>query len=339
MSSTGKRIDYVDFYRFIGITLMIIGHVGVGSTYEKIVHAFNMPMFFLVSGYCFGNGTDFRNFIKNKSKRLIIPYFAFSLFTFLMLRRINGIGVSRMTHVLWINNVDTPIAGVWFITALFFGNLLFFFINKINNSWIKWSLSFFLFLLGLSLERDFSLQLPWSLNAAFASVLFICIGKEFRREEQKDSAAAEVPRGGGKNLLPIWSLALFALAIGLAYANRMVNMRTNTYDNIALFFFVATVVSLLLLRYCRIFDRIVADSPYNAVKKLYGIFCSIGRYSICYLCSNQVAIRYSRKLAEALHVQNKVATAAFVLVCSFLAMYVLHNVIVKTKLRVIIGEF
>ena len=59
-----KRIEYVDIFRGIGIILMILGHIGYIGIFDKIirhvgfnvsadivVHAFHMPMFFVVSGF------------------------------------------------------------------------------------------------------------------------------------------------------------------------------------------------------------------------------------------------------------------------------------------------
>ncbi len=47
-----SRLKYVDFFRGIGIIMMVMAHVGFGG-YDHFVHAFHMPMFFFVSGYFF----------------------------------------------------------------------------------------------------------------------------------------------------------------------------------------------------------------------------------------------------------------------------------------------
>ena len=44
-----NRIEYIDYYRAIGIVMMVMGHIGFGATFDKFIHAFHMPMFFLVS--------------------------------------------------------------------------------------------------------------------------------------------------------------------------------------------------------------------------------------------------------------------------------------------------
>ena len=53
INSQTERIDYLDIARCIGIILMIMGHVGFSKRFDHFIHAFNMPMFFIISGYLF----------------------------------------------------------------------------------------------------------------------------------------------------------------------------------------------------------------------------------------------------------------------------------------------
>lgn len=45
------RLEYIDILKGIGIILMIMGHIGFGGIFDFYIHAFNMPLFFFVSGY------------------------------------------------------------------------------------------------------------------------------------------------------------------------------------------------------------------------------------------------------------------------------------------------
>lgn len=80
---TGNRIKYIDFFKGIGIILMLAGHMafgglqGVGDLAEKYIHAFHMPMFFVIWGYFYHKKTNYISFIKGKSKTLLIPYIVF----------------------------------------------------------------------------------------------------------------------------------------------------------------------------------------------------------------------------------------------------------------------
>lgn len=65
MNEQVNRVSYIDFFKSIGILLMIMGHIGFGNTFDIYIHAFHMPMFFFISGYLFHN-YDFKKFITKK---------------------------------------------------------------------------------------------------------------------------------------------------------------------------------------------------------------------------------------------------------------------------------
>ena len=48
--NTISRIEYIDVFKAFEIILMIMGHIGFGSIFDKIIHGSHMPMFFFVSG-------------------------------------------------------------------------------------------------------------------------------------------------------------------------------------------------------------------------------------------------------------------------------------------------
>ena len=55
MSSTvninSNRIEAFDIAKGLGILIMVMGHTGFGTTFDKIIHTFHMPLFFFISGY------------------------------------------------------------------------------------------------------------------------------------------------------------------------------------------------------------------------------------------------------------------------------------------------
>ena len=49
-----SRAGYIDVFRGIGILLMVMGHINsFGGYFDKFIHAFHVPMFFVISGYLF----------------------------------------------------------------------------------------------------------------------------------------------------------------------------------------------------------------------------------------------------------------------------------------------
>lgn len=53
-----SRVEYIDILKGIGIILMIMGHIGFSGIFDFYIHAFNMPLFFFVSGYLYKTKTE-----------------------------------------------------------------------------------------------------------------------------------------------------------------------------------------------------------------------------------------------------------------------------------------
>ena len=102
MESAGKRVNfirYIAYLQAIGIVLVVFGHSFHQATGEDaavcnrifaIMHNFRMPLFMFVSGFlmmyttfCPGKDVTPRRFIRNKFRRLIVPFLFLSVVTFL----------------------------------------------------------------------------------------------------------------------------------------------------------------------------------------------------------------------------------------------------------------
>ena len=68
-----QRIDSLDFVRGICIIYMIMGHIAYKPIIDHYIHAFHMPLFFVVSGFFLinTNMTIKEYFIKMIKKLLI----------------------------------------------------------------------------------------------------------------------------------------------------------------------------------------------------------------------------------------------------------------------------
>ena len=61
----GKRIEWIDVSKGIGIILVLIGHISLNGGLNKFIYSFHMPLFFILSGFTF-NLAKKEKFIKNK---------------------------------------------------------------------------------------------------------------------------------------------------------------------------------------------------------------------------------------------------------------------------------
>lgn len=85
-----ESVGYIDLLRGFGIICMVMGHIGFGTLFDKLIHCFHMPMFYIVSGYFYHKPDDGKNYFKRKVNTLLKPYlifgFAYSIIAIMFLR-------------------------------------------------------------------------------------------------------------------------------------------------------------------------------------------------------------------------------------------------------------
>ncbi len=74
-----KRLDYIDICKFLGISLVIFGHMKMPNELLQWIYAFHMPLFFVISGYTYHPQPFDKQFILKKIKTIYIPFLLFAL--------------------------------------------------------------------------------------------------------------------------------------------------------------------------------------------------------------------------------------------------------------------
>ena len=126
ISPKSNRIDYIDLFRALGIMLMIMGQIGFGKHFDKFIHGFHMPMFFIISGFFFKK-ENIKIFLIKKLKTLIIPYFAFGIFHIFLYSIIyQDFKIEFIKNLFWEITLCIPISGaLWFLPAMFFAGIFY----------------------------------------------------------------------------------------------------------------------------------------------------------------------------------------------------------------------
>lgn len=85
--TTKQYYPEIDVIKGIAILLVILGHsfcsfpMNVGAEFPRLgylVRSFQMPLFFIASGFLFSVRGTFGEFLNKKTKRLVIPFFVFA---------------------------------------------------------------------------------------------------------------------------------------------------------------------------------------------------------------------------------------------------------------------
>jgi fucose 4-O-acetylase-like acetyltransferase len=138
MTTSAKRIQWIDIARGIGIILVVYAHAARGLvlsevlpsagwpiTVDTVIYAFHMPLFFILPGLNVERGVarGRRDFIVNKLQTIAWPYFLWSLV---------GGGLKLVAKPYTNNPISpadiiaipiAPIEQFWFLYVLFFCQL------------------------------------------------------------------------------------------------------------------------------------------------------------------------------------------------------------------------
>lgn len=140
----------------IGIILMVVGHSGCPPFLRDYIYMFHMPLFFIISGYCFKNKylSDFKTFANKRIIGLYFPFVKYGVLFVLLHNLFYRIGVfnadygsgiaseffniktigTHIAQIFLLINHEQLISPVWFISALFVGYFLFYFTKRFLNN-------------------------------------------------------------------------------------------------------------------------------------------------------------------------------------------------------------
>lgn len=158
----------------MGIFFVIMGHIGFGGLFSKWIHAFHMPMFFIVSGFFFNGKRDWKQFLLHGVKTLIVPYAVYGIVLLTIAYFFLGLAVQEIPYIMLHMNSDrADIASpLWFLMALFFAECFYYFIWKIA----KKEKSISIVVLGVTLIGKRCFPAPFSLDTACVAVGFLHVG-------------------------------------------------------------------------------------------------------------------------------------------------------------------
>lgn len=142
-----KRLDYIDMAKGIGVLLVLIGHMQGDPFYSYspyiqplcvFIFSFHMPFFFILSGILMAIKNDDRKSLPEIAKRrfrgIMVPYYWFSLFLLIYVLYYvfitNTVPLSGFFLNLWYVISGYGMNVLWFLPALYLGELLFIYLRQ-----------------------------------------------------------------------------------------------------------------------------------------------------------------------------------------------------------------
>lgn len=188
-----KRIHYFDIAKGIAMLCIIAGHLG-NVKINQLVFSFHVPLFFLVSGYFLNDKLPLAEYVRDKARRLAIPYVAaWACITVGELIKIYNLEHSVIgalktlanqvlaglygngSEIHWIflgGGYGVPTVGaIWFLPALFFALI----IVRYFMQWEYGGICIFLVAL-LGYESGKAAWLPLSIQSGMVAASFVYLG-------------------------------------------------------------------------------------------------------------------------------------------------------------------
>ncbi|MGG3623525.1 acyltransferase family protein [Bacillus gobiensis] len=243
----GKRIEWIDAAKGIGIILVVAGHVPTTDPIKQFIYSFHMPLFFFLSGLVFkSKDLGLKSFIQKKARSLLFPYVCFAIITYLFWFTVerhlpfsSDSDVDPFTPFMGIflsiedNHMMTYNPAVWFLTALFLVELAFFLYTKLTKGRFVVLFAALCGAIGYYGSLRLEGSLPWNVDVVFTAIAFYAFGYAM-----KNHLAQHKP----KRTL-ITCVLLFIVTAYVESYNIRVDMRGNDYGN-GLVFYLASLLGI-----------------------------------------------------------------------------------------------
>lgn len=256
---SAKRLSSVDLLKGIGIFLVVMGHCPDELNLHRWIYAFHMPLFAFIGGL-FLRPQPFRQFAVKKMTRLLVPFFAWSLFFWVLYDlviyfcepRLLGAQLKQIVYIA-IGSGQNAVKGyanvaLWFLPFLFSASMIYFIVAKLSErKWVEYAGVVFIAALGL-ICGFWELRLPYKLNTAFTLYPFLWAGTKYFRIIQ----SVQLHTWGR------WAAMIICLCIYVPCTlfNTRVDTASNVVGNFALFYPAAFAAIIFCAIICRMIDKI-----------------------------------------------------------------------------------
>lgn len=310
-----KRLEYVDIAKGIGLILVVCSH---SDAFDLMWYMMDMciPIFFFCSGYTFKMKGSFKESMKNKFKRLFVPYLFFNLVMFCVfchfsLRELVGILYSRYSlyplditpNIKFFTSGNYP---MWYLTSMIVSYFLFYLLVYFEK--YKHAIMLVYALLIVCFMNS-PILLPWSIDTAPLTALLIYVGMKVRKH----------------NLISMDIFLVMFLAlvyIGLRSVGGELNISVRMYGtSVAIYFLLAIIAPFLVLWGSKYLEGTIWGK----------VLLNLGQHSLTIFCIQLIFIVWTKKLYQHFFPQMPIGYMAgllevfFALVGGWIISLLLHK--------------
>lgn len=275
------RLNYVDITKGIGILLVVCSHTDALKLMWPFMGLF-VPIFYFCSGYTSSSRSAIGHAVKRRFRKLFVPYIFFNVvlliaFRHFSLREVVGVFYSRYClfplnvspNVYFFTSGNYP---TWFLTSMIVSSFLFYILLSCEKYRIVMIGSYFLVTMLFLLCP---ILMPWSIDTAFLTSLFMYVGYIIKRKFFLQK-------------LNIW-MVLFVVIIytGLQIIAGEINLSVRMYGVSVLNYFVLGCIgSLVVLWGAKYLDGTIVGN----------VLILLGQHSMTIFCVQMIFIVWAKNL-------------------------------------------
>ena len=320
-----RRIEWIDMAKGWGIVLLIYGHAA-NDTFANWLYTFHIPLFFFLSGYVFNPDKPFPVFIKSKAKGLLLPYLTLGI-PLILLNIYWGYDIISLIQSFIIQKRMFPL---WFITTLFLQLLTaYFIINKVKNTKGQIIFVLCLTLIGILLWKLGVKSLPWNFDISLVTFPFFYLGFYLRKKK-------DFNRIFDRNKFYTYFIIFLLLNI-----SGVVLLQLSPNPSVDLF---ASQFGFEPITYPTAFFGILCTIIFSN-RFTIKFISYIGKNSLVFFAWQQdIALIASGIILQHLHFEEQpngilaVLHNLAMLVSAIIILFILNEIIIRTKLRRLIGK-
>lgn len=296
MFSTRKK--WIDMTRAVGIFAIVYGHMVQGdSIISQFFGSFRVAIFFSVMGLTFHYKEGFKQFIKKKAVRLLIPYFVFAILSILIMYvagklfpvLTEGQSTAFLQNVLgalYANGLTGYMKWnlpLWFLPCSFLTFILVYCYESVIAKGIKKnqvitriiyiSVTFLIGAVYTSLFKQ--VKLPFGLEVAIPMSGFFEIGV----------LCSDLDRCFSKRINAAIGLVLVVLGFFLSLKNGYVSVMSLNFGNSIFVYFVTAIISIIGIELLTI--TVCSSNAFNEISRF---ICYCGTHTIAILCMHKFPV-------------------------------------------------
>lgn len=275
-----KRFLWADIAKAFAIVSVLLAHTAwLPAPLSRFVFTFNMPLFFILSGYFMKDVTDIKAATKKDAKALLLPY-AVTCVIMIVLASLRaaifgGDVLAEASKWFFASLYGSggriaPWAGdtrhigaIWFLLALFLAKLI---VNSVSKYKYQAVIIAAIAYVGYA-TRDFT-WLPFSIQAGMTASFYLYFGKVFKKYDLFNRTYNEKP-------WLIYAFSVLTWGFCIKYCGKLY-MVNNTYSNGML-----DVIGSICATFCIVWVSMLIEKYIPYVNKC---LAAMGKITLPILC-------------------------------------------------------